>query len=96
MEKQEEINRQQEIIKCYEAVANTSEKLIQAQKEKIKLLEEQVKIHKEVAEKLSEMLDETIEIANTISKINILPKPTFLSSSVLWHLLPSILCSLST
>ena len=76
MNMQEEIIRQQEIIKCYEAVANTSDKLIQAQKEKIKLLEEQVQLHKEVVDKLSEMLDETIEIANRISKITILPKPT--------------------
>jgi predicted P-loop ATPase/GTPase len=77
MKKQDEILRQQEIIKCYEAIANNSDKLIQAQKEKIEILEEQVKIHKEAVEKLSEMLDETIKIADRISKISILPKITF-------------------
>ena len=55
MKKHDEILRQQEIIKCYEAIAKNSDKLIQAQKEKIEILEEQVKIHKEAVEKLSEM-----------------------------------------
>ena len=76
MEKQQEILMQKEIIKCYEDVANTSEKLIQAQKERIEQLQDEIKIHKETVEKLFAMLDETIEIAKTMSKITILPKPT--------------------
>jgi uncharacterized protein (DUF3084 family) len=74
MEKQQEINMQKEIIKCYEDVAKTSDELIQAQKERIEQLEDEIKIHKEAVERLFKMLDETIELAK--NKIPILPTPT--------------------
>jgi hypothetical protein len=70
MEKQQE-----KLIKCYEEEIKTSNKLIQAQRERIQLLEDEVKTHKEAVEKLFTMLDETIELAKN-KQITILPKPS--------------------
>jgi hypothetical protein len=75
MENQQEILMQKEIIKCYEDEVNTSDKLIQAQKERITQLEDEVKFQKESIQKLMILLDKTIELVKK-KQITILPKPT--------------------
>lgn len=67
-------NQEKEIIKCYEDEIKTSDKLIQAQRERITQLEDEVKFQKETVEKLFKMLDETIELAK--KKTTFLPTPT--------------------
>jgi hypothetical protein len=68
-------NQEKEIIKCYEDEIKTSDKLIQAQRERITQLEDEVKFQKETVEKLFKMLDETIELAKKKQTI-FLPTPT--------------------
>jgi len=67
-------NQEKEIIKCYEDEIKTSDKLIQAQRERITQLEDEVKFQKEAVEKLFKMLDKTIELAK--KKQTFLPTPT--------------------
>ena len=68
-------NQEKEIIKCYEDEIKTSDKLIQAQKERIIQLEDEVKFQKEAVEKLFKMLDKTIELAKK-KQTTFLPTPT--------------------
>jgi septation ring formation regulator EzrA len=58
-----------EVIQAYENVCKTSDELIKTQKIRIEQLEDEVKFHKEAVEKLFNLLDRSIEVAqNEISK----------------------------
>jgi len=67
---------EKELINAYENLAQSSEKLIQLQKERIQELEREAVIHKETIDRLIILLDETIAIAKNQIDKNILPTPT--------------------
>jgi hypothetical protein len=70
---------EKELINAYENLAQSSEKLIQLQKQKIEELEREAVIHKETIHRLITLLDETIAIAKNEIDKNILPTPTTLN-----------------
>ena len=67
---------EKELINAYENLAQSSEKLIKLQKERIEQLEQEAAIHKETIERLINLLDETIAIAKNQIDKTILPTPT--------------------
>lgn len=67
---------EKELINAYENLAQSSEKLIKLQKERIEQLEQEAAIHKETIERLMNLLDETITIAKNQIDKTILPTPT--------------------
>ena len=67
---------EKELINAYENLAQSSEKLINMQKERIEQLEQEAAIHKETIERLINLLDETIAIAKNQIDKTILPTPT--------------------
>ena len=67
---------EKELINAYENLAQSSEKLIQLQKQRIEELEQEAIIHKETINRLITLLDETITIAKNQIDKTILPTPT--------------------
>ena len=67
---------EKELINAYENLAQSSEKLIKLQKERIEQLEQEAAIHKETIERLMNLLNETITIAKNQIDKTILPTPT--------------------
>jgi hypothetical protein len=67
---------EKELINAYENLAQSSEKLIQLQKQRIEELEQEAIIHKETIDRLITLLDETITIAKNQIDKTILPTPT--------------------
>lgn len=67
---------EKELINAYENLAQSSEKLIKLQKERIEQLEQEAAIHKETIERLMTLLNETIAIAKSQIDKTILPTPT--------------------